>query len=261
MSKKMKVIIKKEISWRLYDQIFIDLLKYSKILLNNISVIILTASLIGASIQIIFLSSLSINLIVFYSAKQGLIEGGLFLLFVIITTAFYFWFISVAIFSAKITLRYKIKLVIYESILVFLFFFGKIYLTMVLFIPLVACTLFLMRAFSRSGDGETITAVETENEEKHEWEILTEKSREIRKNMMVFGSYFLFLYLISILFLKDNQKSFYALENVSTFKKEIQIKEKQKYEFQYYNSDYIFLKNLDKQTYLVFKMDDVLDKN
>lgn len=99
------------------------ILKYFKFLKDNLTVTLLSLTLIGCIGQFIKLVSISPSLLIFFSASQAIIEGIMFLITLIITAVILLTN-AVILFSVE----KKIKNKFIKLLFAFLMFFGNVFL-------------------------------------------------------------------------------------------------------------------------------------
>ena len=227
--------------------------KYFDYLVKNISFFVIVISLLGCTIQFINLLQLSPYYLTFYSPKQGITDGLLFIIFCI--GCFIFYGFIFYIFIIKILLWGKSALYTYFSALLLIAVLTYVYVGVkkmefvgsILAIPTL---LFIMLIQS------TISP-----EPKHEIKFNADEEIEVNRRSDKFLKRFLLLLVLVFYGIYVSANQYYRkfqTENNYNFElliEKINIKHKKKFKVLYANSDYIFLGEIASNKILIVNTD------
>ncbi|HCN12605.1 MAG TPA: hypothetical protein DIS75_09770 [Chryseobacterium sp.] len=244
------------------ETVFSPIFKNQELILNyiikNISFFVILISIIGGINQAIKLLLMSPSFIIFYSAKQGLIEGALFLIFVLLSYfLFYFYFIEIfRTFTSR--LKYKKYLIaLWFVVLMTWGIYGAItnkeYIITFIFIPFLLNFILLLAEFNR----ELITE-ELDYEPKKEINLsLVEDIRPL----VIFLLVLLLLFYSSFFnwYTKNKEKDIFFIENFVDKENDLKKIYNENYILIYSNSEYLFYKNLKNNSYRVIKIENALN--
>lgn len=241
-----------------FDFIIRERNNYVKFFIDYYAVVIVILSLLGGLNQIINFLFLSPSLIVFYSPKQGLLDGVLFLFFIILSTAFFLiYFFIIHYISQKLNIHTRIILYVLMFLLcgyMIIMFTFEYMILLGLFIILPTLIINLLLLYPLTKNDEII-------ERKSDFEKrITE--RNLKRKKFFFPIFYIFISISAyyILVSKLNNISIKTIYNYEFITEKLNISKDFKLDVIYSNGDYIFLKD-DKSNKILVLGIDILTKD
>lgn len=247
---------KKSISFTPVDIFFSEIERYLNFFVKNISFVVIIASVLGGLIQVIFLGAMSGSFTMFYSPKQGLVDGALFLLYLFCTIILYtvLFLIIVKIISKPSQLKLLIVFTLLIGAILITIFYRLPYLALLLGLPAVVILLLIVSIPAQVAEETTV------EEGKTEFEIFHEKIQEKKGRMLSLTLFVLYIYSSFILFIQIRSETVSNIVNFQRLGEKIAQETGEPITMVYVNADYIFYKSLKDGRFIVQKVDNALTK-
>lgn len=240
-----------------FDLIIDKLHVYLDYIVKNIGFTVIVSSVMGGLIQIIFLSLLSPSLTMFYSPKQGLVDGALFIMFLFFTTFFYAILLKVIINQVFIEKRKAFTFFLFLTLLtlfIITLIFRYEYISVILILPVI----FPILAYYSKYQGPTEKKDQLINYKKNSFEESYEKIKLKKANLKFVMVYVLLIYSCFIFAVQRRYETIYSIENFHKSGEKIAFKMNASVTLIYLNSDYAIYKNMKNGSFVVLRVDDVL---
>lgn len=227
---------------------------------SNYALLIIIVSILGGSVQVIKFLTLAPSLIVYYSPKQGLLDGALFLVFLIFLITFFILFTFFIVYLNRLlngTFRIILSVIIFALQLFLVYWFNTYQLQnlvfFIVFITLIIVSFCLVYSF----EGDKMFVVDLNNESDDP--ILANKNLK-RNNARINLILFLVCLFYSFSAYYDsiselNSIGVLKIYNYTKFEKELKSKTKINYEYIYSNGDFIIFGIKSKEQFVVVKSD------
>ena len=235
----------------IFDFIIRDRKRYWDFFKANYTVITIILSLIGGLNQVINLFRISPSLLVFYSPKQGLIDGILFLFFTLLLVSIFIILLTSLlrlVYRKKNYVRYLMLFSYLSMLVIYMCYF---------FVPKFLMLQNLIIVMTLFGVMSIFFVTDSSIAVKNEKDLIDEKRSERNGNRFETGLYLIFLtstfftyYTTSKAVFQNNTDNIYNYKNL---KNTLEINNFKDYKQVYNNGSYMFFKNFKSGEILILE--------